>query len=286
MSRNLRLYYYTILGVLGALIAWRLTDLTGAIRQPNIYLSDMMIGAVTGLSIGFFIGIAEGILSRSIRRGLRAGLIGSGLGLVAGAVALPLGEFLFLAVGGQAFGRALGWALFGALVGLADGITGGSQMWKGAVGGFIGGAIGGLLLEMAFNQLKNPLLGKVAGLMLLGGLIGCFTALIVVALSHAWLQVTSGKVQGSEFILDKFLRENSHAAFIGSNVMKCDIALPDPDIAPQHARLKGAGSHFVLQDMSVGKGTFVNGHKIEMHRLSDGERIRMGGTELVYHERR
>jgi pSer/pThr/pTyr-binding forkhead associated (FHA) protein len=68
--------------------------------------------------------------------------------------------------------------------------------------------------------------------------------------------------------------------------MKCDIALPDPDIAPQHASLKGAGSHFVLKDMSVGRGTYVNGRKVELHRLSDGERIRMGDTELVYHERR
>jgi hypothetical protein len=275
-----------VLGVLGGLVAWQLADLAGVLKQPNIYINDMLVGAVTGLSIGFLIGMAEGILSRSLLRGLRAGVIGSLLGLVAGAIALPLGEFLFLVVGGQAFGRALGWALFGALVGLADGITGGAQMWKAAVGGFIGGAIGGLLLEGAFSQFNNPLLGKVTGLMLLGGLIGCFTALIVVALSHAWLEVASGKVQGSEFILDKFLREKSHAAFIGSNVMKCDIALPDPDIAPQHASLKGAGSHFVLKDMSVGKGTYVNGRKVELHRLSDGERIRMGDTELVYHERR
>ena len=91
---------------------------------------------------------------------------------------------------------------------------------------------------------------------------------------------------GSEFILDKFLRENAHAAILDSNVMKSDIAIPDPDMAPQHARLKGAGTHFTLQDMSVGKGTFVNGRKIEMHRLSDREVIKMGSTELVYHEKR
>jgi hypothetical protein len=159
-------------------------------------------------------------------------------------------------------------------------------MWKGALGGFVGGAVGGLLLEMALRQFSDLLLGKVVGLMLLGAAIGVFTALIVIALSRAWLEVRSGKLQGTEFILDKFLRENSHAAILGSNVMKCDIALPDPDIAPQHARLKGAGTHFTIQDMSVGAGTFVNGRKVEMHRLSDNQTIRMGSTDLVYHEKR
>jgi predicted component of type VI protein secretion system len=96
----------------------------------------------------------------------------------------------------------------------------------------------------------------------------------------------TGKLQGTEFILDKFLSEKGHAAILGSNVMKCDIAIPDPDMAPQHARLKGAGTYFSLQDMSVNKGTFVNGRKIEKHRLSDRETIRLGSTEIVYHEKR
>lgn len=286
MSRNWRLYYYGLLGALGGLIGWRLSQSVGFLGQMPIFLAELPLGAVTGLSVGFIIGLAEGILSRSVARGLRSGLIGGVIGLLAGAVALPLGEFVFQAVGGQTIGRALGWGIFGGVVGLAEGITGGSQIWKGALGGFIGGVVGGLLLEVAFAQLQNPLIGKVAGLMLLGALIGIFTALIVVALSHAWLEVVDGKLKGSEFILDKFLGENAHAAFLGSNVMKCDIALPDPDIAPQHARLKGAGTHFALQDMSVGKGTFVNGRKVELHHLSNGEHIRMGSTELVYHERR
>ncbi len=286
MSRNLRLYYYTILGAIGGLIGWRVIDAIGFFKQTNILLSELLQGALIGLCVGFMIGMAEAILSRSILRGLRAALISGVIGLVAGAVALPLGELIFQAAGGQAIGRVLGWAIFGALVGLADGITGGSQMWKGALGGFIGGAVGGALLELALARLSDALLGKVAGLVLLGAAVGAFTALIVVALSRAWLEVKSGKLQGTEFILDKFLGENAHAAILGSNVMKSDIALPDPDMAPQHARLKGVGTHFTLQDMSIGKGTFVNGRKIEMHRLSDRETIRMGQTELVYHEKR
>jgi hypothetical protein len=286
MSRNARMYYYTILGAIGGLIGWRLTESVGFLVRPNVYLSDLVLGAVVGLSIGFLIGLAEGMLSQSVARGLRAALISGAIGLLAGGIALPLSEFIFLRVGGQIIGRALGWAIFGALVGLADSISGGSQMWKGALGGLIGGGVGGALLEMVGQQFSNPLLGKVAGLMLLGASVGLFTALIVTALSRAWLEVRNGKLKGNEFILDKFLREDAHAAIIGSNVMKSDIAIPDPEVAPQHARIKGAGQFFTLQDMSVGAGTYVNGRKIELHRLNNRQVIRIGKTELVYHERR
>lgn len=286
MSRNLRMYYYAILGAIGGLVGWRLSDLGGFFNHSNIYIASLLRGAALGLSIGFIIGLAEVILSRSILRGVRSAAVGGVIGLLAGAIALPLSELAFTSVGGNIWGRALGWAIFGALVGLADSVTGGSQMWKGALGGLIGGAIGGVLLELVSRQFSDPLLGKVAGLMVLGASVGIFIALIVVALSHTWLEVRTGKLKGTEFILDKFLPEKGHAAVLGSNVMKSDIAIPDPDIAPQHARLKGAGTYFSLQDMSVGKGTFVNGRKIEKHRLSDRETIRLGSTEIVYHEKR
>lgn len=286
MSRNLRIYYYAVLGAMGGLVGWQLTDLIGYLNDPSIYLSDTVIGAILGLSIGGLIGLTEGILSSSLLRGLRSAIIGSGVGLLAGALAVPLGEFVFLSIGGGLMGRVVGWAIFGALIGLAVTLSGRIQVWKGVVGGLIGGAVGALLLEMALSYFRVPLIGKVAGLMLVGAAIGVFTALIIVTLSRAWIQVASGKLKGTEFLLDKFLGEKSPAAIIGSNVLKSDIALPDPSISPQHARLKGAGTHFTLQDMSVGVGTYVNGRKVEVHRLNDGETIRLGKTELVYHERR
>jgi hypothetical protein len=284
MSRNMRLYYYAVLGAMGGLVGGRLFDAIGYGGRA-VYISDVILGAALGLSIGFMIGMAEAVLSRSLLSGLRAGAVGGVVGLVLGALALPLSEFLFQAIGAGLFGRALGWAFFGALIGIADSISARLQMWKGMVGGFIGGFVGGALLEFVFNQFDSPLLGKFAGLMLLGAAIGVFTALIVVALSRAWLEVVSGKLKGTEFILDKFVGEGAPAAILGSNVLKSDIALPDPLIAPQHARLKGTGAAMTLQDMST-EGTYVNGRKVELHRLSDKETIRMGKTELVYHEKR
>ncbi len=95
----------------------------------------------------------------------------------------------------------------------------------------------------------------------------------------------SGKLKGAEFILDKFMQVGGPSAILGSDALKADIAVPDPDVAPQHALLTGAGTHFVLKDLSM-KGTYVNDRRVERAELRDGARIRMGNTELVYHARR
>ena len=158
-------------------------------------------------------------------------------------------------------------------------------MWKGALGGLLGGLLGGALLEGARRWLGDALLGKAAGLVLLGASVGAFIALIAVLLSTAWLEVRSGKLKGAEFILDKFLNPHGPSAMIGSDALKADIALPDPDVAPQHALLVGAGTHFNLKGLSL-NGTFVEGRKVELARLSNRQTIRIGNTELVYHEKR
>ncbi len=286
MSLRLRSYYYAVLGAMGALIGWRITETLGFVRGQSVYLSDILLGAFIGWFLGLLIGASEGLLTQSWYKAFRAGAMAGAIGLVAGAIGLPLGELVFQITGGELVGRALGWGIFALLVGLSEGITGGTQIWKGAAGGLVGGLIGGVILFALQSSLGATVLGKMVGLVILGASIGVFIALIVVLLSRAWIEVKSGKLRGTEFILDKFLAEHSPAAIIGSSDYKADISIPDPDIAAQHARLKGAGTHFVLEDMSIGKGTFVNGRRVEMERLQNNATIRVGNTELVYHERR
>lgn len=285
MSRRMRTYYYALLGALGGLIGWQVSDLLGLSFTSNLYLSELVVGALVGLSVGLFIGLTEGAMTRNPVQAFRSGMFSGLLGLGAGAVGLPLGEFFFQTVGAGLFGRALGWGLFGLLIGLAEGIVGKSQIWKGMLGGFLGGALGGVLLEAAHNWLQDPLTGKAAGLVLLGASVGAFISLIVVLLSKAWLEVTSGKLKGTEFILDKFLRAGGPTVAIGSSPLKAEIVLPDPDIAPQHAMLTGDGMQFALKDMSL-SGTFINNRRIERSSLANGQKIRMGNTEMVYHEKR
>jgi len=285
MSRLMRLYYYAILGAIGGVIAWQASNMVGLSFTKSIYLSELIVGALIGFCIGILIGLGEGALTLNPIHALRAGLISGLFGIVGGAIGLPIAEGVFQLLGGQVWSRVLGWGLFGLLLGIAAGYTGGSQMWKGALGGFLGGLLGGALLELTRRWLPDSLWGKAAGLLLLGASVGAFIALIVFLLSKAWLEVKSGKLKGAEFILDKFIKKEGPSAFVGSDALKSDIVLPDPDIAPQHAMLKGAGTHINLKDMSL-NGTFVNNRRIEQAQLNNHQTIRLGNTELVYHEKR
>ncbi len=285
MSRIMRLYYYAVLGAMGGLIGWQASNVVGLSFWSNLYLSEIVVGGLIGLSIGALIGLSEGLVSRNFLQILKSGLFSGGLGFLGGAIGLPVAEMLFQFIGGGILGRAIGWAVFGLLIGTGFSITSGSEAWKPALGGGIGGLLGGVILESVFNFFPDPLYGKAIGLTLLGASIGIFIALIVVLLSRAWFEVISGKMKGSEFILDKFVKKNGPSAFIGSSPLKSDIVLPDPDIAPQHALLKGEDSHFSIKDLSL-SGTFINGQKIEQTNLRKNQVIKVGNTELVYHERK
>ena len=285
MNRRMRTYFYAVFGAIGGLIGWQMSDFLGLSFITNLYLSEAVVGALIGFVIGLCIGITEGLLTQNFIQAIKAGLFSALLGLAAGAIGLPLSEYLFQAVGAGFLGRALGWGVFGLLLGLAEGVVGKSQAWKGMLGGLIGGAVGGVLLESAPTWLSNPLTGKAAGLVLLGASVSAFISLIVVLLSRAWLEVSSGKLKGTEFILDKFMKAGGPAIAIGSSALKSEIVLPDPDIAPQHAMLSGDGVRFSLKDMSLA-GTYINGKKIERTQLSNGQKIRMGNTEMIYHEKR
>jgi hypothetical protein len=285
MNRRLRTYYYAVFGAIGGLIGWQVSNLLGLSFVSNIYLSEAVVGALVGLSIGLLIGIAEGVLTLNLVKAVRSAGLGGLLGLAAGAVGLPLGEWLFQSIGAGILGRTLGWALFGLLIGLAEGVGGRSQVWKGLLGGMLGGALGGFLLEEIQTLLKVSMLAKAIGLMLLGSSVGAFISLVVVLLSRAWLEVKTGKLKGTEFILDKFMRARGPVIAIGSSPLKSEIVFPDPDIAPQHALLTGDGSSFTLKDISL-SGTLVNKRRIERTQLTNNCTIKMGNTEMVYHEKR
>jgi hypothetical protein len=285
MSRLMRFYTYGLLGAIGGLIGWQISNILGLSFTDNLFLSEVIVGALLGGVIGLMIGFGEGFAAQNFLFGLRKSLLSALLGALGGAIALPIAEGVFLFIGGQTWSRPIGWGIFGLLTGLATGITGGAQLWKGGLGGLIGGVLGGILLEGARLMFADPLMGKAAGLMLLGLAVGVFIALIVFLLSRVWLEVTSGKMKGMEFILDKFLGKEAPAAAIGSSPLKSDIVVADPDIAPQHAILKGEGNYFTLKDISM-NGTYLDGKKIEIARLHAGQHIRIGKSELVYHEKR
>lgn len=285
MSRAMRAYYYTILGAIGGLLGWQASNLVGLSFSANIYVSDALVGALIGVCLGIPLGGADGFLSRSALRGIRSALRYGIAGMLAGAVGLPLGEIAFHLLQAGVIGRALGWGFFGLMLGLAEGFVGQSQVWKSALGGALGGLLGGFLLEITLPLLGDIAYGKALGLGLMGAAIGAMIAFVVVLLTRSWMEVVDGKLRGTTFILDKFMGTGAPAAIIGSSPLKSEIVLMDPDVEPQHAMLTGSGTHFILKDMSMG-GTYLGRRKVEQARLANGQKVRLGQTTLVYHERR
>jgi nitrite reductase (NADH) large subunit len=65
-----------------------------------------------------------------------------------------------------------------------------------------------------------------------------------------------------------------------------DIVLDDPHVASLHAQIQRYGDALFLRDLGSSTGTWVDGVAIYLPwRLGDGERIRVGGSELVFRSR-
>jgi RND superfamily putative drug exporter len=95
----------------------------------------------------------------------------------------------------------------------------------------------------------------------------------------AWLTVDSGpaqgmivKVTGKEFVIGR------HEG--------CDLVLPDAGVSHEHASLEVVGpGRAVIADLGSRNGTFVDGQQLYgVEELRGGERLRVGGTELVFGE--
>ena len=75
MSRSMRTYFYAVLGGIGGLIGWQVSNMLGLSFGPNLYVSEMLVGALVGLCVGLFIGITEGVLTRNLVQAAKSGLL-------------------------------------------------------------------------------------------------------------------------------------------------------------------------------------------------------------------
>jgi len=61
-----------------------------------------------------------------------------------------------------------------------------------------------------------------------------------------------------------------------------NIQLPDLGISGFHARIYRGPDGYVLEDLKSRNGTWVNGARIFVATLADGDRVHFGQTDLVY----
>jgi Protein of unknown function (DUF3662)/FHA domain len=62
----------------------------------------------------------------------------------------------------------------------------------------------------------------------------------------------------------------------------CDLRLVDPGVSRHHAELRIEDGEVVLVDLGSTNGTFVNGQPVRRVLLTDGTRVTLGRTTLVF----
>ena len=74
---------------------------------------------------------------------------------------------------------------------------------------------------------------------------------------------------------------DSRRAVIGRS-RECDIQIADPNASRRHAEIRRDGATFSIVDLGSTNGLEVNGRRTQRATLSDGDRITIGTTELVF----
>jgi diguanylate cyclase (GGDEF)-like protein len=63
---------------------------------------------------------------------------------------------------------------------------------------------------------------------------------------------------------------------------KCALAIKDNGVSRCHARIKRIFGLYFVSDLESVNGTFVNGQRVSMAQLSDGDQIRVGDSMLKF----
>ena len=63
---------------------------------------------------------------------------------------------------------------------------------------------------------------------------------------------------------------------------ECDVRLADTNVSRRHAELRREESAYWIVDLGSTNGTELNGKRVERARLSDGDRITLGSTDVVF----
>jgi hypothetical protein len=65
---------------------------------------------------------------------------------------------------------------------------------------------------------------------------------------------------------------------------ECDIQIADPNVSRRHAELRREGTAFWVVDLGSTNGIDVNGRRQHRAKLSDGDRVTLGTTEVVFRQ--
>jgi hypothetical protein len=275
-------YDLALAGAIGAVLGLYLyVELIGNIG--NEWLRDALAGVAIGGTIGFVLNAAGPLRDGAWLKLARAATWGALAGAAGGAVGLLLGEFVLGGLWGGTIGRAVSWAILGLGIGASQGLADRSvqRLKFGLIGGGLGGFVGGFLFEQLRDRLGNRYdVSQGVGMVILGVGLGLFLALVEQALRKAWVVVVRGRQEGRSYLL-------AHRRSALGLDEKAEVGLfGDPTVARRHAEIEATGSGFVLHNHDREGRTRVNDQVVaDTQALRDGDRIELGRTVLIFHQR-
>ena len=184
--------------------------------------------------------------------------------------------------------RVIGWVLMGFICGAGVGLASGSlkdlggslrNIVKGAVGGWVGGFVGGVAFDV-IGANASGLYSRLFGLCALGLAVGLLIGLVQELTKSAWLNVEAGRLRGRSFNIDRAV------ATVGRAEENVVGLFGDSGVQPRHAVIERQGNDYVLKNLAVQQGVFVNGNRIETAALNEGDRIKISDYELSFHLKR
>lgn len=229
---------------------------------------------ITGFAICFFLGLVSFWLSDRAFNAI--------LHLAGWQPNQQIAEFYLV------LARVVGWVLMGAMLGAGVGLAGFSpkspakglqNVLKGAAGGWVGGFIGGLSFDLVSAITGGGLVPRLAGFCLIGLLIGLSIGLVQELTKVAWLAVEAGRLRGRQFRLE------GPPVMIGRAEENPVGLFGDPGVQPRHALIERRNEGYVLKNLAVQAGTFVNGGRAESVELHDADIIKISNYELSFHLR-
>jgi hypothetical protein len=274
-------YDLTVAGALGAIFGLYLY--VEMIQAEPVYLRDALAGTIIGGSIGFFLNACSPLRDGAWRKLARAVSWGVPAAALGGAIGLVLGEVVIGVFRGGLLGRAFSWSVLGLGIGLAQGLAERSRqrLIFGLIGGGLGGFVGGYLFEALRIILGNRFdLSQALGIVILGAGLGLFLALVEQALRRAWVVVLSGRQEGRIYLLARKtcrlgLDERAEIGIFG-----------DPAVDRRHAEIEATPQGYEFRPLASRSPSKINGKPVSgVERLSDGDRLQVGQTLLVFRHR-
>jgi serine/threonine-protein kinase len=106
---------------------------------------------------------------------------------------------------------------------------------------------------------------------------------ILQALKSQKIEQSKAKSRSSLFWeeIQKVIEIKNDETFIGRGELN-NIFLKDSHVSRKHAKITISSGIYIIEDLGSMNGTYVNGEKISMHYLNNGDKIKIGNNFFIF----